>query len=48
MSEQNKSLVVGAGTKQKPWGQKSDPTNFLAISDHNQCSGGHGGKKVIR
>ena len=33
MSEQNKSLVVGAGTKQKPLGQKSNPTNFLAISD---------------
>ena len=34
MSEQNKSLVVGAGTKQKPLGQKSNPTNFLAMSDH--------------
>ena len=35
MSEQNKSLVVGAGTKQKPLGQISNPTNFLAISDQS-------------
>ena len=32
MSGQNKSLVVAAGTKQKPCRQKSNPTNFLAIS----------------
>ena len=34
MSEQNKSLAVGVGTKQKPLGRKSNPTNFLAMSDH--------------
>ena len=32
--EQNKSIVVDAGTKQKPWCHKSDLANFSPISDH--------------
>ena len=34
MSEQDKSLLVDAGTKQRQWCQKSDLTIFFAIKDH--------------